>query len=203
MGIDPGPGAPPNPPQEGNQPPGAPPAAPPPSTPPTEDPKTFDAEYVSKLRNEAADNRTKLKAAQDELKKLQDAQLSDQEKAVKRATEAEARAQAAEAKVKERTVRADVKLAAAKLNVVDPDAAYKLLDLDQITFNEAGDPTNIDKLIGQLVKDKPYLVGANGSHSSANPQTGHGGSLTVEDIRKMSSDEINRRWDEIQKVLAK
>ncbi len=52
--------------------------------------ETFDAEYVKKLREEAADHRTKKVAAEAELKKLQDAQLSDAEKASKRLAELEA-----------------------------------------------------------------------------------------------------------------
>ena len=43
--------------------------------------ETFDAEYVKKLREEAAEHRTKKVAAEAELKKLQDGQLSDAEKA--------------------------------------------------------------------------------------------------------------------------
>lgn len=189
---------------------GAPPADPPAGTapeisvkPPDGEPKTFDAEYVSKLRSEAASHRTELKKTQDELKKLQDAQLSEQEKTAKRATDAEALVQATEAKLRERTVRAEVKLAAQAMGVVDPDAAYRLLELDQITFNDDGEPTNIEKLLKDMAAKRPYLLGGGTGSSATNPGGGHGkGTLTRDDIKKMSPAEINSRWDEVQKVLS-
>lgn len=167
----------------------------------TDDKKTFDAEYVSKLRGENAGYRTELKKAQDELKKFSDAQLSEQEKAVKRATDAEAKVLETEAKAKDRMVRSEVKLSASKLGIVDPDVAYRLLDTSEITFDSEGEPNNLEKLLTQLVKDKPYLVGSNGSHSAANAERSKG-TLTIEDIKKMKPDEINRSWDEVQIVMA-
>jgi len=53
-----------------------------------QEPKTFDAEYVSDLRKEAAKYRTEAKAAAAELENLRQASLSDQERAVEEARKA-------------------------------------------------------------------------------------------------------------------
>lgn len=55
------------------------------------------------------------------------------------------------------------------LNVVDADAAYRLLDLAHVEYGEDGRPRNIKPLLEQLVKDKPYLAGA----ASTSPRPGN------------------------------
>jgi len=65
-----------------------------------EDPKTFDAEYVQKLRAEAAKYRTEAKAnakAAERLSQLEDANKSDAERNAERLAAAEAAAQQAQA----------------------------------------------------------------------------------------------------------
>lgn len=47
---------------------------------------------------------------------------------------------------------------ASKRDIVDPDAALKLLDRDSLTFDESGAPTNVGDLLDGLVKDKPWLA---------------------------------------------
>lgn len=69
---------------------------------PEPEPKTYDADYVAKLRKEAAEARVAAKAnkaAADELTALKDAQKSEVEKAAERAATAEARAAQLEAQV--------------------------------------------------------------------------------------------------------
>ena len=61
------------------------------------DAKTFDADYVKKLRDEAAKYRTEAKAnakAADELAKIQDANKSEADKQAERLAQAEERAKA-------------------------------------------------------------------------------------------------------------
>lgn len=60
-----------------------------------------------------------------------------------------------------------VHTAAAKLNIVDPDAAYLLLDLASI---DPDDSQGVTKALKALVKDKPYLI-----RGSAPPTPGVGG----------------------------
>jgi hypothetical protein len=70
-------------------------------TPEVAEPTTFDADYVARLRKEAADYRTKAKANADAAKRLQeieDANKSEAEKVAERLATAERRATAAERK---------------------------------------------------------------------------------------------------------
>ena len=94
------------------------------------------------------------------------------------------RAAAAEkecARLRSAVQRAHILLAAQKVGVIDPDAAWRLLDASAITLGEDGAVTNAEDLIHALVREKPYLMapggGAAGSGMSpANPGRGRGGS---------------------------
>lgn len=92
------------------------------------------------------------------------AQLSEKEKADKRADEAEKKAQAAETRVKTVSLRASVERHAHKLNVIDDDAAYRLLDLTAVEYDDNGEPQNVEALMKVLVKDRPYLVAPEGKN---------------------------------------
>lgn len=59
----------------------------------------------------------------------------------------------------ERIINYEVRLQAAQAGIVDPDAAAKLLDWSQIEYDDHGQPTNVEKLLKDLLKAKPYLVG--------------------------------------------
>ena len=151
--------------------------------------KALDADALAKeledARKEAARYRTERKTlAQQleqfkaELDKLQSANLSEQEKKDKeyqRAQQqaAELAAQLAETKKRnqELQARSIVQATAARLGVVDPDAAYVLLR-DSVTLepDEAGnlDAKKITDALRDLLKAKPYLLGTPQT-SAANP----------------------------------
>lgn len=76
-------------------------------------PETFDAEYVAKLRKEAAKYRTEAKANAEAAKRLaeiEEAGKSEAEKAAERVAEAERRAAEAEARVLRREIALEHKL---------------------------------------------------------------------------------------------
>src|SRR5690606_35925629 len=76
-------------------------------------PETFDAEYVAKLRREAARYRTEAKANAEAAKRLaeiEEAGKSEAEKAAERVAEAERRAAEAEARVLRREIALEHKL---------------------------------------------------------------------------------------------
>jgi len=120
--------------------------------------KTFDAEYVAKLRKEAAEYRKKMRELEKALKAKEEAELSEQEKLQRRLAEYEAKLADLERDRQERTLKYEVKLKASKLGVVDPDAAWKLLDPAALEFDEDGNPTNIEDALKALIKEKPYLA---------------------------------------------
>ena len=138
----------------------------------------FDAEYVRQLRDEAAKHRTEKALAQAELKKLQDAQLSDAERQSKRLAELEAAAQRFDADKRDLQARLTVEREARKLGVIDEDAAYRLLDSSKLKFDDDGRPTNAGDLLKDLVKERPYLSGqapqANPGTSATNPARSRG-----------------------------
>jgi hypothetical protein len=102
-------------------------------TPPEGEPKTFDADYVDKLRKESAKYRTEAKANADAAKRLaeiEEASKSEAEKASERLAKAEQTARDAEARAVRREVALEHKLStddAALLDaIVDEDAMRRL-----------------------------------------------------------------------------
>lgn len=92
----------------------------------------------------------------------QQAQMSEAEKAVaaqKALTDKIAQYEQQVQTLRQETVRYEVMLAAQGLAVIDLDAAYRLLDVGSLEFDEAtGKPTNVEKALKDLIKAKPYLV---------------------------------------------
>lgn len=175
-----------------------------------EKPESYSADYVKKLRDEAAAARVKLKELEEEIKKRDNEKLSEAEKLQKAAKEAEAKAEDAERRYREAMLQNAVLLACLKpeIAIVDPDAAYRLLDRSGLEFDKDGNPLNLDDVLKKLKEKRPWLAGgqqggsAPSSGGTANPNRSNSkGTLTIEDIGKMSAEEINRRWDEVQATL--
>ena len=66
----------------------------------------------------------------------------------------------------------EVTQAAAKLGIVDPDAAYKLLDKEAIEYEGDGKPKNVEALLQSLLKGKPYLAGSGTSATNPSKRAG-------------------------------
>src|SRR5260221_500975 len=86
------------------------------------------------------------------------AQLSELEQEKKQRVDAEARIK----HYQQQLVMAQVKLAAQGKNIVDPDLAALAIQ-DKLELDENGMPTNLDKILDDLIKNKPYLVKADAS----------------------------------------
>lgn len=172
-------------PQEGApaQPPApATPPAPASPTPPAQTP-TFTSEYVSELRAEAASHRKK---------------ASDLENKFK---EADAERSALKGRVE--TMALKFAIGSAPTKVADVDVAFSLIDKSKITFDEKGEPTNVDDLLKELVTAKPFLAGAfvPSPTNPTNPAR-EGAKYTLEQVKQMTPDEINANWDDVQSVLS-
>lgn len=102
-------------------------------------------------------------AAEAELQKHRDAQLSELEKANKRAEAAEKARSDAESSLRERTVQSAVVSAAAAANFVNPDLAARLIATSDVELDTDGSPKNAEKLVADLAKQYPYLVRSAGS----------------------------------------
>ena len=167
----------------------------------------LDAESIMaelrKVRREAAKYRT-------ELRKLQEAQAAPAAASSGDGTDVErlqadlaaARAQMAERErlFQEQQLRSAVVGAAARAGFNDPDDAWRMVDHGELEIDETGQVLGVEDALQTLRKAKPYLVRASAPSVAPTNPVGQR-PLTKEQIRAMSHDEINRRWDEVEKAL--
>ena len=110
---------------------------------------------------------------------------------------------------------------AARLGIVDVDAASRLLDTSALDYDESGNPTNADALLAAMLEQRPWLRGAQmtpaAPTSPAHPfrpsaglpaaparsatQGGANGGLTREIIERLTPREYQLRRDEVQDWL--
>lgn len=129
-------------------------------------PETFDAEYVSKLRKEAAEYRTRATKAEGELATHKKAQETEAERIQRERDEAATRAENAEKALRqERTTNAVITAAAKK--GVDPDLAVRLMAGETVEYDEDGRPVKVDAALDALVKKFPQLAATQSGGSSA------------------------------------
>lgn len=112
----------------------------------------------------------------DELKTLvkkhrdtEQAQMSEADKLRKQLADLESEKARMVQERKALVTRTEIERAAQKLSIVDPDAAYRLLDLETLEVDEGGVPKDVEKALKALMTQKPYLVAATGKTSAANP----------------------------------
>lgn len=198
--VDPAPGAPPATPPAG----GAPPASTPPAGDPPAPPAASGLESLPEwAQKELKTVRAEAAAARLKLKGIEDAQLSEQEKLTKRAQELEQTATQRDNELRQERAEREVERTARRLNIVDEETALALVR-SKIEFDDAGKPTNVTKLLEQLVKDKPFLIGQGApppAGNPGNPAGGRGSALTIEAIKSMTREQINARWDDVQAAI--
>lgn len=100
--------------------------------PPAGEPKTFDAEYVKKLRDEAAKYRTEAKANADAAKRLAEIEEANKTE-VQKATERLAAAEKAAADARREALKFKI---AARFNIGDEDADLFLTGTDEETLTK-------------------------------------------------------------------
>jgi len=113
-----------------------------------------------------------LKTLVQQKRAAEDANKSELAKAQERAAELEKQLADAAEKQKTLSTLSDITAKAAKLGIVDPDAAYKLLNRSALEYGDDGAPTNTETLLVALLKEKPYLAG--GGASAMNPAKSSG-----------------------------
>jgi len=134
--------------------------------------ETFDAEYVRKLRAEAADYRKRLRDLEGRVKTEEETRMPEQERLQKKTKELEQQVTQYQQSLRERTLRYEVMLAASKLGIVDPDAAFRLLDTASLEFDDNGQPKDVERALKALLSNKPYLAAGAGHASATNPAGG-------------------------------
>jgi hypothetical protein len=189
-----------------------PPVVPSPAAPPEKPALSLEdlTKMVAELRKEAGDNRVKAKEAQDKLDALELSKLSDDER-----TKVELKKLREETlPAHERTIQQlTVQVAAQALNVIDPDAAAKLIDWDSVANG-----ATVEDALKALVLAKPYLlkaesvpaaapvvvpaiVPASTSSPAAATASGSALSYTKESLSKMPFAEYEANRVSIQQAL--
>ena len=135
-----------------------------------EDMNRVSAQIRKETRAQFSDyNDLKQRAARAD--ELEQAQLSEAEKLAQRAAEAEKAADEANQKIATAYISSEVKVKAAQAGIIDPDAAYVLMDRSGVTYDPDNGVTGVDEAITQLLEEKPYLKGTPRS-PNLNPETG-------------------------------
>jgi hypothetical protein len=168
--------------------------------------ETISLDEARKLRSEASNLRKRLKeldAAHAELKTFKEqteaSKLSDQEKqtlAQKKLEQQLAEHQTQNSgllkQLQEARITNEVFKQASKLNIIDVDAASKLIDGSRIEYDDNGNPTNIDILLKDLAKARPWLIGkqqqvqsSGGATNPSRSQTSGPQTLTKEYVHKV------------------
>lgn len=105
--------------------------------------------------------------------------------------------------LQEARINNEVLRQSSRLNIIDLDAATKLIDTSRIDYDEAGNPTNIDTLLKELVKARPWLAGkaqaqqtSGGATNPPRSQT----SLPLEMTREQAQNIMKSGRDEFNKL---
>ena len=163
---------------------------------PAQSEERFDAEYVRQLRAENAKWRTEAQAAKARVTEFESAQMTEAQKFQAQAQAAQQAAEAAQAELRKARAEAAVAREAGKLGV-DPALVLKLVELE---YDEQGQPVGVAERVQAVLTTWPHLKPQAVTVAATNP--GRAQKLTRADLDKMSIDEINNRWDEVQTVLA-
>ena len=131
----------------------------------------IQAQTRKEVRNQFADY-SQLKDRAAKADELEQAQLSEQEKLEARAAEAERKAASAADQISAAMIASEVKVRAAQLGIIDPDAALLLVDRTNVRYSEEDGVTGVDAALTQLLEDKPYLKGTPNRVPNLNPQSG-------------------------------
>ena len=144
--------------------------------------------------NQALRRRLKEHEEADEARRQAD--LTEAERKDMRIAELEAAREKDAQRVREMGLRSDVVSEAAKLGIIHPDAAFKLLDRSELDFDDdTGRWTGVDDALRSLVAEMPYLVAvttaATGTNASpSNPSRSRSPAKTLADLRAMTAAEL-------------
>lgn len=165
----------------------------------TTEPKTFDADYVKQLREEAARHRVeKQKEAQRaqeleaRLKEFEDAKLSLEERREREFDETKAMASRFQQMATENNLKYQLAVASKTEGIVDVNAAVKLADRELIQTDDAGNITNISDVIAAL-KGEYVSLFSSAPHAPNTgvtnpPKAASAKKLTRQDVAKLSPE---------------
>ncbi len=136
---------------------------------------------LSEARRIAARDRTELRKLAEAAKAADDAKLPEQDRLQRRLAELERNVADHDRERAEWQTQAAVTRAALRLGFQDPVDAFALLDRAAVEYDESGAPKNVDRLLANLMREKPYLGGAGRPTGSADGGT-RGAPATGQDM---------------------
>lgn len=145
-------------------------------------------------REEAAKYRVTAKEnaqAAAKLKEFEDKNLSEIEKAKRDAAAAQDAMNQLQSELRRERLTRTVEAEARKLNIIDPEAAFLLVQ-SRVEYDESGNASNLQALLTDLAKQKPYLTQSHASPMSSptNAASGVGRGGSLEAYEKMTPQQI-------------
>jgi hypothetical protein len=166
---------------------------------------------IRALRDENAKRRIREKELEEKLQKIEESQKTESQKQAERVKALEAFESTAKPEIQSLKLRLNVERTARQLGIVDEEAAFRLMDTKAITYGDDGEPNadTVKAALDALTTARPWLKGSQTPPPppttpptrTTNPSNGGTVKLTPEVIAKMSPDEVNARWDEVQAFL--
>lgn len=165
---------------------------------PDPDPKKGDRDAaMARLRREKQEAERREKEARDALaaKERKEAeQAGEWEKLAKQYEQERDDARGELARLKRRI---DVEKIARRLKFRHADEAIALLPADL----DDADDGKVEQALAQLAADRPHLINSGAPGPTGGPPGPAPTGLTYEQVKAMSQEEINERWDEVAPVL--
>jgi hypothetical protein len=158
--------------------------------------ETFDGEYVKGLRAENAKWRKQAQEAAAKAAEYERAQMTEAERLQAQAKAAQEAAAAAQAELRQSRAEVAVARAAAREGV-NPTLLGRLVE---VQFDDAGQPVDVEAAVAAVLKEYPQLKAPPVQLAATNP--GRTTKLTLEDVKKMSPQEIIAHEKEIDALLA-
>ena len=145
--------------------------------PASESGKSFTQEEINQMMGRVrSEERAKysdysrLKERAQKADELEAANLSEKEKLERKVAEADRRAIDADARIADTAIRAEVRMRAVQKGIVDPDAAYALIDRTDIAYSDDEGVTGVDAALDTLLTNKSYLKAPNAVAPNLNPE---------------------------------
>ena len=140
---------------------------------PEEDPedssktKTYTQKEVDKMINKRIARERKAHEKELETQKKK-ANMDELEKAKFEKEEAEKKANDAIDRANNSLIKSEIIAKSASLGIIDPDAAFSLINRSDIAIDKDGNISGVDEALNDLVKNKPYLLKENNSNNTNN-----------------------------------
>lgn len=159
--------------------------------------ETFDAAYVKSLRAEAAKHRVEAQEAKRKVAEYEQAQLTEAQKLQAQVQSAQEAAKVAQDGLRRARAEAALAREAAKAGV-DFGLLTRLVDVE---YDAENNPVGVAEAVTKVLKDYPQLKSGPEPVLGVTNPSRPAGRLTMADVAKMTPEEVNSRWAEVQAAM--